>query len=693
MATDPRATPPADAMRELMRLIPSYLGPSYIDDQFDEHKNPEFINPMPKPHAIADAGGSSSPVMMEIAKLMAEDSIPRPQRIDLSGMPGPRGAGETTRLNLEQLRADMEPQTVNRAEKRDSLASVETPGMARGIAQEAIGQAMLLGYGDDLEGWLAGRHPDDIRRERNAFGDANPATSLGSYVGGLAAGGAAPKVVKWLSQLGRGAGDQLEPLPPRMEPDLRQAMRNAEGVETAAKSGDDTFDALQRLLSNPEARADIKGRPLELSPADIFTMTAGAAAGAGPIGTRDNPAPETAISEHDTSMLSPLDKLRMETQLSAAGRGNVSDAEKAQNARTNAEAVLGIIPGPANALAARDALQGAGGAYEAFGGGDVRGGLMQSALAALSGVGAVTGLPVGRMGGPAAREASRTAGVFVPVGEKSLIDDVLSRRLDDQPLRDIWRDTGAFIDPGGKVLQEIPDARMTTGMGGFRPGDKGTLGEYADHPIFETRPQYRDIETHFTNAVDTRGGSPLSATKPTGEFEISLAPGDPRKGVAKLLQYQIARDDALPAALRHTVNIPDAMKGAALDFSKARPRDTKDLDALAAYVDRTTRMRDEMLRNLEMADPKKRGKLRARVYDANAGNVNSRTVAGRATREDAPNYYPYLRDVPYGNRGRRIPAFEDIWALPPEGADAGELMDFLRNWRQFGSGRPGGGGR
>jgi hypothetical protein len=690
MAVDPNAVPPAGAMRELMRIIPSYLGPSYIDDQFDEHKNPEFINPMPKPHAIADAGGSSSPVMMEIAKMMAEDSIPRPQRIDLSDMRGPRSAGETTRFNLEQLRADMEPQTVNRAEKRDSLAHVDTPGMTRGIAQEAIGQAMLLGYGDDLEGWLADRHPDDIRRERNKFGDENPATSLGSYVGGLAAGGAAPKIVKWLHALGRGGADDAGGLTPRMEPDLRQAMRNVEGVETAAKGSDDTFDALQRLLSNPEARADIQGRPLELSPADIFTMTAGAAAGAGPIGTRDNPAPETAISEHDTSSLSPVDRLRMETQLSAAGRGNASDAEMAQNARTNAEAVLGVIPGPANALAARDALQGADAAGNAFGEGNMRGGLMQSALAALSGVGAVTGLPIGRLGGPAAREASRTAGVFVPVGERNVIDDVLSRRMDDQPLRDIYRDTGAFIDPGGKVLREVPDAHMTTGMGGFRPGDKGTLGEYVDHPIFETRPHYRDIETNFTEARDApmRGLAPIMRTTPEGAFEVSLAPGDPRQGIAKLLQYRIGQDDNLPAAMRHQTPIPETMQNAVMDFSKVKPRDMKDLDALAAYVDRMTLLRDELKGNLQMADPKRIDRMIQKAYQANAGNVNARAVSGRATFEDAPKIYPYQRRVPYMNRARSLPEFQDIWTIPPEGAGADELMDFLRNWRQFGSGRP-----
>lgn len=692
MATDKRAGVPISdsAMRELQRLIPNYLSPSYIDGLFDEHENPEFINPMPKPHAIADAGGASSPVMMEIAKMMAEDRIPRPTRIDLSGMGGAeRPAGETTRFDMPALIEALEPQTVNREAKRDREDVVESVPMGRGIIREALGQALLLEQGDDIEGFITGRHADDIRRERNKFADENRLAANASYAGGLVGGGLAARAIRALAAA-RGAAQIDDVAQPRFEPDLRQAMRNAEGVEAAAKGSDETFDALQRLLSNPEARADIQGRPLELSPADIFTMTAGAAPGAGPIGTKDNPAPETAISEHDTSSLSPVDRLRMETQLSAAGRGNASDAEKAQNARTNAEAVLSIIPGPANVLAARDAFNASGEAGDAFGAGDMRGGLMQSAIAALSGVGAVTGLPIGRMAGPAAREASRTAGVFVPVGEKNVIDDVLSRRLDDQPLRDIYRDTGAFIDPGGRVMREVPDAHMTTDMGNFRPGDKATLGEYADHPIFETRPHYRDIPTTFTNAQDNpmRGLAPIMRTTPEGEFEISLAPGDPRKGVAKLLQYQIGRDEKLPAALRHEVDIPEAMKGAAMNFRDVAPGGTKDLDALAAYVDRMTRMRDEMLRNLEMADPKRTAKMKAQNYEKNAGNVNARAVAGRATYEDAPNIYPYQRRVPYMNRSRQLPQFEDIWTIPPEGSSADELMEFLRNWRQYGAGRP-----
>jgi hypothetical protein len=154
------------------------------------------------------------------------------------------------------------------------------------------------------------------------------------------------------------------------------------------------------------------------------------------------------------------------------------------------------------------------------------------------------------------------------------------------------------------------------------------------------------------------------------------------------LQYRIGQDDNLPAAMRHQTPIPETMQNAVMDFSKVKPRDMKDLDALAAYVDRMTLLRDELKGNLQMADPKRIDRMIQKAYQANAGNVNARAVSGRATFEDAPKIYPYQRRVPYMNRARSLPEFQDIWTIPPEGAGADELMDFLRNWRQFGSGRP-----
>jgi hypothetical protein len=88
--------------------------------------------------------------------------------------------------------------------------------------------------------------------------------------------------------------------------------------------------------------------------------------------------------------------------------------------RTTGLDVLSAIPGPGNVIAARDAYNSGREAIAQFSEGDVRKGLLSSAMAGLSGVGAVTGLPFGKMAGRAAKEGGRTlfsgAG---PTGKKS----------------------------------------------------------------------------------------------------------------------------------------------------------------------------------------------------------------------------------------------------------------------------------
>lgn len=670
---DFRTTPP---------VKPPWMGPLRIEKLFDEHELEPLPHPMPAQHMLADAG-DDSPALMEIARLLSSVSPQAPTRIDLSGMPGPRGRGEVSRIDLPALIAAMEPQTVNRDAKRDSLATVETPSMARGIAQEGIGQALLFGYGDDIEGWLKGRHPDDIRRERLAFGDENPATALGANVAGIAAGGLGGRAVKGLIGGARAVRELDDELSPRFEPDVRQAMRNASEVEAAAKPSDDLADQLQRLLSNPEARADIQGKPLELSPADIFAMTADA--------RTDAPA-EPQPDELDMSGLGPIERMRMGLELSQAAGQNLTEEEKARNAEINRQALMEMTPIISNWMAARDAGTSAGKASAAFSRGDTRAGLMQSALAALSGFGAVTGMPTSKAAGAAAKGASSRASVFVPVEDTGKIDDVLSRRMMDQPLRDIYKDTGAFIEPGGRVMGEVRDAAMTPGMGNFKPGDRGTLGEFVDHPIFDLRPQYRDIETQFTNKIDARGGSPQFRTLPDDPdvFELSLAPGDTKQGIAKLLQYQIAKDDGLPAAMRHQTDIPGAYQGGAMAFKDVKPVSSSDIDALAAYVDHMSQLRGEYLRNAEMADPKRLKNMGQGAADRSAGNNLARIAGGRTSLdEDAMrSIYPYMRSAPYFNRSRRPPEFSDMTVLPPEGVgNEQQLMEFLRAWRQYGSGR------
>lgn len=104
--------------------------------------------------------------------------------------------------------------------------------------------------------------------------------------------------------------------------------------------------------------------------------------------------------------LSPVDALRLRQELAA--KEHVSPEVAAANRWKTGEAVLGLIPGPGNVLAARDAAEGGYEAAQAFGVGDWRRGAMASALAGLSAAGAVTGVPFGRMARGAAADAGRT---------------------------------------------------------------------------------------------------------------------------------------------------------------------------------------------------------------------------------------------------------------------------------------------
>lgn len=674
MATNPGAgVPLPDSMaKELQKLLPPYISPHRLDDIFDEYEIRPDRHPMPAQHMIADAGGDESPAMMEIARLLAgNESTPNP-RIDLSSMPGPRDGGEVNRMDLSRP-GDYEPQVVNRDAKRDRIDRTEVSSIPKGIAREAIGQAMLFGYGDDIEGYLTGRQADDIRAERNAFGDANPATSLGSYAGGLVTGGAAPKLIKMLSGLGRGAQALDEIAPPRFEPDIRQAMRNVEGVEAGAKSSDDIYDTLQRLLTNPEARADIRGQPRELSPADIMMMTAGAAPQAGPTGTRENPLPQTDISEHDTSAMSPVDRLRLEAELADANGDYLTEDEKAQNARTNAEAAFSAVPIIGNILSARDAYQGAENAWTAFGEGNLRAGLMQSALAALAGVGAVTGLPTSKAAGGAARGASSRANVFMPAPSSKKVDLAYKMRDEGATNRKIAQETRVHFGTEGKPRLESDDYNVPVNTKRFQPGDTAPMKDvFPQYGVFSHVPELKDIPVTFT----ARRKDAVAGALPDGRAVLPLGmdEGWNREQLAKLLQYNTGTQRGFAAAATHNM---DALLA---DYKKA-------VDRVQDIID-NPRPGDDLeaaLRWQENAAPLfKRVEEQAAKEDWSAGNRITKRMGGNAEARA-------VRERSYGKANNAYPYNDQQWqgltALPQNNLTRDELVEFLTNWRTYGVGR------
>jgi hypothetical protein len=664
--------------KPLRRRSPFEFQQEDIEDIFRENQ-PERFDPMetvPRgdrtPIALADASGSM------------------PTRIDLGGMPGPRGGGERTRIDLGNVQDLAVGNAVNRDAKRDREDVVEVPGMALGMGREALGQAMLMGQGDDVEAWFTGRNPDDIRRERNAFADENRLAANGAFAGGMLTGGFAPRVIKALA--GAAKPQQLDDMPPRTEPDLRQAMRSADEIDMASRPADAQRDAIERLLSNPEARAEVRGQPLELSPADMFMMTAGGPESGTP------GAPEISAEEQALRAMSPTDALQFGQQLQAATP--VSDEQRAQNLRTTGRDLLSVTPGPGNVMAAQDAVEGSGRAWDAIGAGDARGGLMEAALAALAGVGAVTGLPTSRAAGQAAKAGRDTANVFLPLPPGSRkADAVLADRQEGRALRDIYREHGLTVGPDGTVRREIPDAAMKVDQAKLQPGAEMELGELVQHPkLFEHLPEYArkpvrilDSRQHNDHQLartqrDELGGQRLEITEN----------GDLRPGLAKMMQYEIARDRQLPAPLYHGTNaIPEGVDKAVQAFREAPVSGRGDLDALAAYVDKLMGVKEDYTGLLGIADPKKHNQITKTQYAKSAGNVDSRVVTGRATMSDdeLARLWPYSPGAPYSQKkpGKRVPDWEDMFVLPPEKATGEDLMEFLRSWRQYGAGRAPGG--
>lgn len=893
------------------------------------------------------------------------------------------------RFDLEKMFAALEPQTVNREGKRDREDVVEVPGMARGMTREALGQAMLLGYGDDIEGYLTSRHPDDIKRERYAFSDENRVAANAAYAGGILAGGGIPRIIRTLAAAPK---QQLDEMPPRFEPDLRQAMRNADQAAPADEATAQLGAQLEMLLNQklpprPEyfpgafgaqsennipqggdprvtrARAGGPGRENDIPPADIFAMLAGAS---------PDVSSQAAISPEEQALrsLSPTDAVKFGQELQQAAP--VSDEQRAQNLRTTGWDALSATPGPGNLIAASDAVKSAGDAYDQFSQGNLGKGALATALAALSSVGAVTGLPMGRLAGDVAKGASSRLNTFVgpeaktadkvalqhaealkkagadrdeiwratgwawderglpyfevddsaaklakpgffssqpeyfdqfmdhpelfkarpdiaelrfsetgapgsgfflpsdelsaggridvgpggdatrksiglhegqhaadlgrgasyganssvsspeviqevesvmrekfgdafsnwqdahknyqdlfrgphslgspemdeafktltkadqdlaaaqgsrravspasyayqnnpgeararntearrdfsaldrrdsppwhtldvdeadilsgagkPAGPSEVFmpltpgsrasDEALSMRLDNRPLRDIYNKTGNFIGPDGVPRREIIDSLMKVNPDAAKPGTQTKLGELIDHPeLFKARPEYRDLPVNLTDDLDW-GGKPIARTGEGGVFQNSVE-GDMRPGIAKNLQYQIARDSQLPAGIRHGPNaLPDAVTDAIKSLEGATVEGAADRRAMAAYVDRLSSVRADYLGDLLNAAPKTLRRIEEVAQRKSSGSAESRIVRARATLppDEARAIYPYAQKPSYfpRNPGKGLAPFEELWPLPPEGATGEDLMEFIRNWHKYGSGRKSG---
>lgn len=158
--------------------------------------------------------------------------------------------------------------------------------------------------------------------------------------------------------------------------------------------------------------------------------------------------------------MSPMDALKLRQELAA--KYPVSPQQASQNRATTLKDALSVTPVIGQAMSAYDAGQGAGQAYDAFSQGDIKKGALATALTALSGVGAVTGLPWGKAAGDVASEAGRTLNIFAGPTAKTADHAALAKAQElagaGANRDDVWNQTGWFTGPDGKWRFEIDDS-------------------------------------------------------------------------------------------------------------------------------------------------------------------------------------------------------------------------------------------
>ncbi len=383
------------------------------------------------------------------------------------------------------------------------------------------------------------------------------------------------------------------------------------------------------------------------------------------------------------SNMSPIDQLRLLMEL--RNNQQVSPEQAAANRAQTGYDALSMIPGPGNVISGYEAVKSGGAAADAFERGDIGSGAINSGMTALNALGAVLGLPVGRLARGAARGASSRTNVFVPVGEKEA-SDVIGQIEKGVPNSEIFQNTGKFVGPEGMVKREISDAPMLVRTHRFKEGDSRQLSDVISHPeLFREMPNLRNERVRFTNAVDNRG-NPITRTNPvTGSIELSAVPDPKIKGaLARLLQYRISEMTGQSRATRHGPNKIDAD----LDEAARKAMESYSPEA-GAYIRAILDERNLLRENMAKYGDRSAG---IRANNRMAGNVEARAVKARAeSPDDVSQIYPFARQAKlWGRTGSetRIGRFQDMLPIPPGDMSPGDVSEWLRRWQRYGSGKP-----
>lgn len=222
----------------------------------------------------------------------------------------------------------------------------------------------------------------------------------------------------------------------------------------------------------------------------------------------------------------PLELARL--RIEAGNAADPSPMERMHNKATTVRELLGVTPVIGNAMSAQDAIESGGAAVDAAREGRAGEAALSGGIAALSGLGAVTGLPWGRGAGRAAAEGASTARMFVGPNARGVDLDALeaarAAKAAGADRDSLWRKYLWAWDKRGKPYTEISD--LDAAPAGKRLfGNPTRFGEFIDHPeLFHAKPEMRDIE-FGTDAP--RAAADYSPPWEGGPARINVGPATP----------------------------------------------------------------------------------------------------------------------------------------------------------------------
>lgn len=383
--------------------------------------------------------------------------------------------------------------------------------------------------------------------------------------------------------------------------------------------------------------------------------------------------------------LPPTERLKLETEL--FNRRKLTPEQEAENAAKTSNDLLSMLPVVGNAMSAEMMFDQGGQAVEALKGGNLKDAGISSLLAALGGMGAIAGNPLGRAASQAAKGGSSRAGVLIPAAEDAAADRARDMRMSGRSNQDVWRDTRKLFGADGALREEIPDFPMSvTGAGRLSPNESVPLLDIMSHPaLAERAPWLSDVRVRGTSPMPSGEPGKAARTDAAGNFSIPANEETARANLAKLLQYRTADESGFAPAMRHDVaGMRGDIAGSANKAASARYESPQDLAALTAYMGEI----EDMARLLEGTSGSRFGS--SYVSARSGGNVDAKQVQRRA---DAPperleNSYPYARNQRGLKGGADRPAaFEDQIPLLRQDATPEEVRQALLDWYLLGSGR------